>query len=59
MYIYIYKLPMSQQNRSVHWGINFPQKLHPLFPAKPPSPLTLETVQDPLFRQSPLYIGFW
>ena len=49
---------MSQQNHIVHWGINLPQKLHPLFPAKPPSPLTRETVQAPLFGQSPLYIGF-
>ena len=40
-----------------HWGINPPSKTPPpLFLAKPP--LNQQTVQAPLFRQSPLYIGF-
>ena len=33
-----------------------PQKHYPLFLAKPP--LNLQTVQAPLFRQAPLYVGF-
>ena len=33
---------MGQNNHSGHWGINPPQKQHPLFLAKPrPPPLTL------------------
>ena len=41
---------------SVHWGNNPPQKQHPLFSTKPT--LNLQTIQAPLFRHSPLYIGF-
>ena len=45
---------------SVRWEINptpSPQKHCPLFLTKSP-PLNLQIVQSPLFRQSPLYIGF-
>ena len=42
---------------SMDWGINPPKKI-PL-PSFFPSPLlNLQTVQAPLFRQSPLYIVF-
>ena len=46
---------------SVHWGINPPsQKKISLFFAKPPPPLPwiCKLPKLPLFRQSPLYIGF-
>ena len=35
----------------MHWGINPPQKHHPLFLAKPP--LNLQTVQVPSFLGNP------
>ena len=40
----------------VLWGINPPQKHYPSFSPRPL--LNLQTFQAPLFRQSPLYIGF-
>ena len=54
---------LSPINHSVYWNINPPppppplRNTIPLFLTKPP-PLNWQTVQDPLFRQSPLYIGF-
>ena len=42
---------------SVHWGINPPQKHHPLFLAKPP--LNQQTVQPRIFRQSPPIYWFF
>ena len=43
---------------SVHWGINPPQKYHPLFLAKPPLK-SANCPSPPFFRQSPpFYIGF-
>ena len=44
------------QGHSGHWGINPPQRQHPLFLAK--LPLNQQTVQAPYFRQFPLYIDF-
>ena len=41
---------------SVHWGFNPPQKhLPPIFCQ---APLNWQTVQAPLSKQTPLYIGF-
>ena len=44
---------------SRHWGINPPppQKHHPPLSCQAP-PVNQQTVQAPLFRQFPLYIGF-
>ena len=47
----------DRMKHGVHWGINPPQKHYLLFLSKSPA-LNLQTVQAPLFRQSPLYIGF-
>ena len=47
----------SCQQHSVHWGINPPSKTPPSLSCQLPL-LNLQTVQAPLFRQSPLYIGF-
>ena len=46
------------EHHSVHWGINPPQKHHPLFLANPP-PKSVNC-PSPLLdnQQSPLYIGF-
>ena len=44
---------------SVHWGINpTPQKHHPLFLAKPPPPLNLQTVQAPFLDNPPYILAF-
>ena len=46
------------QSHIVHWGINSPQKHHPLFFAKPP--LNLQTVQALFVSRKPLLeIGFF
>ena len=43
---------------SGHWGINPPSKTPPPFLAKPP-PLNQQTVQAPLFRESPPMYWFF
>ena len=47
---------MGQNNHSGHWGIN-PLKNTRLFLVKPP--LNQQTVQDPLFMQSPSIYWFF
>ena len=49
---------LCQTIHSVHWGISPPQKHHPLFHAKSPLFKFANCPSPPLFRQSPLYIGF-
>ena len=64
MKLYVYKTVkcevvnvefLSKDLHSVHWGITAPQNPTPFF-TKPP--LNLQTVQDTLFVNSCLYIGF-
>ena len=47
-----YALKIIQKYYSVHWGINPPSFL-------PSPPLNQQTVQAPLFRQSPSSISFF
>ena len=49
LYIYIH---------SVHQDISPPSKTSPPLSCQTLPPLNLQAVQAPLFRQSPLYIGF-
>ena len=65
MKLYVYKTVksevvnvefLSKDLHSVHWGITPPQKPPP--PFSPSPPLNLQTVQDALFVNSCLYIGF-
>ena len=49
---------VMHRSHSIHWGIN-PSPLKSTTPSfRQPSLLNLQTVQDPLFRQFLLYIGF-